>query len=232
MAIHRSLGFSGDEAHLEQHGRHVGRQQHDEAGVAVAAAQQGRLLAHRLQQGFGEGGRAVLGGALGQVEQDLADRAIAARQIGLHQPVVLLEHPRHALGALFRQGVDAGAAGRGVGSRIGVQRDEQVGVGPAGDLHAGFQRHEGVGLAGHDHGVAAGLLQLGLQRLGGGQGDVLLGGVGARRAGILAAVAGVDDDDLLQAQGRALAPAPKPGSASGPGSGPRPGASVDFRSMT
>ncbi len=42
-----------------------------------------------------------------------------------------------------------------------------------------------VGLAGHHHRVAAGRLQLGLQRLGGAQGDVLLGGVGARRAGSL-----------------------------------------------
>ncbi len=60
-----------------------GASEHDEPGVAVAAAQQRRLLAHRLQQGLGEGGGTVLGGPLGKVEQDLADRAIAARQVGL-----------------------------------------------------------------------------------------------------------------------------------------------------
>ncbi len=146
---------------------------------------------------LGEGRRAVLGGALGQVDQDTLHGLVRRRHVG--QRPVALDHrlAGGAFGAAVRQGIDRGARHLAVATRIRVQRDEQVGIGGARDAHAGRQVDEAVGIARHDDLIAAGALQRVAQRLGRGQVAVLFQRRAAVRAGVLAAVAGVDDDDLL-----------------------------------
>ncbi len=69
-----------------------------------------------------------------------------------------------------RQQAQGGAAGGIEGIRVRVERNEHVGVIPAGHLEPRAQRHEFVGLAGHLDPVAPGGQELALQFLGHGQG--------------------------------------------------------------
>ena len=67
------------------------------------------------------------------------------------------------------------------GIRIGMERDEHVGMVPAGHLETGAQGHELVAVAGHLDPIAPGGQELALQLLGHGQGDILLIGAGRCR---------------------------------------------------
>ncbi len=108
---------------------------------------------------------------------------------------------RHPVRAFVRERVDRGAADARIASGVGMQRNEQVRVGPAGDLHPVLQRHEAIARTGQHHHITAVALQPALQRPGGGQSQVLLMHPRAHGAGILAAMAGVDDDDLAGMDG-------------------------------
>ncbi len=129
----------GDEAHLQQHRRHVGGQQHD-AGRRRGGC--GAAAVVSLADPFAAGSRRrrPSGCAVARCVRSsriwLTARSRPGRLAFISQSSLREHRAPSALGALFRQGVDAGAAGRRVGPRIGVQRDEQVGVGAAGDLHA------------------------------------------------------------------------------------------------
>ena len=77
--------------------------------------------------------------------------------------------------------------------RVAVDGDEEVAAGHVGEAGALLQANEPVGLAGEDD-LEALLGQDGAELLGDGQRDVLLAGaVGADGAGVVAAVAGIDD---------------------------------------
>ena len=98
----------------------------------------------------------------------------------------------------FGEGVDGGAAGGVIERRgVGVDRDEQIGVEPPRDLVALVEAAIAIVLAGHRHPHPAG----GGERVADGeaerQGDVLLalGDEGRGGAGIVAAMAGIDDDE-------------------------------------
>ena len=80
-----------------------------------------------------------------------------------------------------------------------MERDEQVGARLPGDPHPRLERQEHVLVARQHHLVAPSPLQPRLERLGGGQGHRPFPGVNADRAGVLAAVPGVDDHHLLAA---------------------------------
>ncbi len=72
----------------------------------------------------------------------------------------------------------------------------------AGDLHPVLQGNETVARAGQHHLVAAIALQPPAQRLGGGKSQVLLVHAWAQGPGILAPMAGVDDDHLASVHRR------------------------------
>ena len=81
------------------------------------------------------------------------------------------------------------------GTGIGMQRDEQVGVDLVGDGGPLLEGDERIVVAGHDHLAAELLLEARGEGLGHRQGHVLFQRTaGADRSGVLAAVAGVDDD--------------------------------------
>ena len=87
------------------------------------------------------------------------------------------------------------AAGAGVGAGVCVDGDEEVGLGLVGDRGAGLERDEGVVAAGEDD-VRAETLP---EQLAEPQRDIedhilLFDAVGAERAGVMAAVTGIDHD--------------------------------------
>ena len=80
---------------------------------------------------------------------------------------------------------------------IGVQRQEQIGLGGLGARHALAQGDEAVGRPRQHHAIAAAGLQLALQFAGDRHDhDLLLGAADTQRAGIPAAMAGVEEDQL------------------------------------
>ena len=88
-----------------------------------------------------------------------------------------------------------------------MERNEHVGMVPAGHLEARTQGHELVAVAGHLDPIAPGGEELALQLLGHGQGDILL--IGAGRAdgpGIGPAMAGIDIDQGQGGGGRGSGP--------------------------
>ena len=86
----------GDEAHLQQDGRNVWRQQDGQTRVAVAAPQQRMAVAFQMgQQHPRELGRTILGGALGHVQQDAIDRGVTPRQTQFALPVVAARELAH-----------------------------------------------------------------------------------------------------------------------------------------
>ena len=163
----------------------------------MAATQHRMVGALQLaEQGAGQLGRAVLGGALGHVQQDAVHRGVAARQVQAAVPVFAAGELAHGpTRALFGQGVDGCAARGRIGPGVGMQADEQVGVGLPGDGHAAIQGDIGVTFPRQPHPIPAGALQLLLEGQGGGQGDGALTGFGPVGTRIAAAVAGVDEDE-------------------------------------
>ena len=81
--------------------------------------------------------------------------------------------------------------------RIGVQGQEQIGLGRLGPRHPFAQAPRTVAAARQHHAIAAAGLQFALELAGNGHDHGLfLGAANALRAGILAAVAGVEEDQL------------------------------------
>ena len=163
----------------------------------MAATQHRMVGALQLaEQGAGQLGRAVLGGALGHVEQDAVDRGVATRQVQAAVPIFAAGELAHGpAGTLFGQGVDRSAARGRVCAGIGVQGNEQIGVGLTGDGHAPVQGDIGVAFPGQAHPIPPRALQLLLQGQGGGQGDGALAGFSPVSARIATAVSGVDEDE-------------------------------------
>ena len=157
---------------------------------------------------LGELDRLVVGVALRQVDQDLGHDVLLIGQIDPGQDigtVLLACKPRRlVVRGLLGQRVDRGAAHVGrLDQAVGVQRQEQLALALAGHLQAIAQAHDAIGVARHDHRVAAGRLELAAQLEGHREHDVLLvGAVGADRAGIDAAMAGIDHDDPLAGRRR------------------------------
>ena len=105
--------------------------------------------------------------------------------------------PRQRRGLRVRGGVgeriDAGAAHRMVGQRVGVHGDEQRRAALLRDRHPFLQRDEDVARARQLDAIAPAGQQLPPQLLRRGEGDMLLVGAGdADRAGVLAAMPGVE----------------------------------------
>ena len=118
----------------------------------------------------------------------------AADQVGL---VFLVGQPARSRrgGALFGQHEDGRAARRRLDERVGVDRDEQVGLHLARLFHAHAQRDEEIGVA-REHDAHVRLqFQLGFQALGDGQHHVFFAAAAAAHgARVFAAVAGVERD--------------------------------------
>jgi len=83
----------------------------------MAALQQRRARSDPVEQGFGEGRRAVDRSPLRQVQQDPIHRRVRARRFTfMNQSFLLVDHMLgHPVRALVGQGVDGGAADGGVG---------------------------------------------------------------------------------------------------------------------
>ena len=139
-----------------------------------------------------------------QLEQDVVDVAVVLFRLlaggGIGLVFMLRDAGRLGVGGAIRHGIDRRAlhlvavAGQGVG----VDRDEKRGVEPARDAHALAERHECVVLAGQDDLVMVAGAQFGRQNLGEIEHDEFLDGVvAAQRAGVDAAVAGIDHDHGL-----------------------------------
>ena len=118
---------------------------------------------------------------------------------------MLRDTGRLGVGGAIRHGVDRRALHLVAVARqgVGVDRDEKRGIEPARDAHALAERHEGVVLAGQDDLVMVAGAQFGRQNLGEIEHDEFLDGVvAAQRAGVDAAVAGIDHDHGLLRGGR------------------------------
>ena len=135
-----------------------------------------RLPPHQACQYAGDFGRGVEGAAGKTVGAVLALRQRRGLRVG------------RGIGKC----IDAGAAHRVIGQRIGVHRDEQRRAVRLRLLHPVVQRNERIARAGQRDPVAALGLQLALQFERGGERHLLLVGAGnADRTRILAAVTGV-----------------------------------------
>jgi hypothetical protein len=101
----------------------------------MAAAQQRGTPRQTLQQGWAKAAERFLVARWDRSSRIwLTARSRPGRLAFINQSSRL--STRATRSAPARTGVDAGPADRDVGPGIGVQRDEQVGVGAAGDLHA------------------------------------------------------------------------------------------------
>ena len=118
----------GHEAHFQQRRGHVGAQQNVEALLPVRILQRRPAgLGNRVGQHLRKPGRLVLRFALHQVGEDAVHLfRPAGVDLDIEDPVILPARAVDALLALRRQRVDRRAAGRWLGSGVGVQRDEQV----------------------------------------------------------------------------------------------------------
>ena len=135
------------------------------------------------------------------VEQGAQDGLVLGLDVGAADQVgrvLAVGHParRAARRAVLAEREYRGAARLGVHERVGVDRDEQVGLDPARLLDALVQRHEEVGVAGQHRAHVRVRVDPVAQQHRDRQHDVLLvQPARPARAGIFAAVAGVDGDD-------------------------------------
>ena len=103
-----------------------------------------------------------------------------------------------AVGSSLGQSVHRGTPDIAVIVQIGMQRNEQIAMGRARNVHALAQRNENVAVAGELHAVTAGRFKRFPQAPGDGEHEVLFQQTGlAMRAGIDPAMARIEDDDRL-----------------------------------
>ena len=208
IAQARLFGRIGDERGLDQHRRNVRRLQHEEAGVLDAAARDvadAVQLVHHLLRGIDARAHAR---ALRKIEQHRGQHAVlvverhAADQVGR---ILAIRQPARGFvaRAARRQHVHRRADDGAVAVRIGMDRDEHVGLLPARARDALAMLDEMIAVA-RQHGAHAGLaIDALLQAPRDRERHVLLARAAlADRARIDAAVAGVDRDD--RCRGRAL----------------------------
>ena len=102
--------------------------------------------------------------AADEVDKDVGDLVILLLHVDAGERIgeVLAIRRRLGLGVrgLVRDGVDGCAADALAADRVGMDRDEQVGLVLAGDSHPLVERQELVALARHVDVILAGLLQL------------------------------------------------------------------------
>ena len=144
-----------------------------------------------------------------QVDQNVGDLVVVvlddidAGQL-IRQVFAVGKRLRLGVGRLVGHRVDGGAANALQSDRVGMDRNEQVGLVLAGDADAVVEPQEVVGLARQTHVVAAVRLELGLQLIREGQRDLLFDrAVQPLRAAVDAAMAGVDHDGERRWSGNA-----------------------------
>ena len=184
-------------AQLDQDRGDVGRGQDGKAGLPMGVLEQQRDPAQLLDDKAGDGVGFRVGHALRQVDQDRRHDIVLGIHLdpdqGIDPVLSRRQHRRLPVAGHIGKRVDRGAADPSHGIGVGVDRDEQIGVGVARPPDALTQRDVFVVVAGHDHVVAAGLRQSVAKLERDAQGDRFLEQAGrADGAGILAAVAGVD----------------------------------------
>jgi len=195
---------------LDQDRGDVRRLEHGETGESAIVAQQPHGLRQFARHGAGQFDGFVLGHALAQIDQDARDRLALMVKIDAGDDVgaVLLcrQRRRLAVGRAFRQGVDRTAPDLRIANRIGMQRNEQVGAGALRDPDPVAQPNEHVAVSDHHHPVASRPAELAAQFARLRQRNVLFPDAAAAvRAGIDAAMAGIDRDQRAAIGRRRLA---------------------------
>lgn len=189
----------GEKPKLQKHRRDVGRFQDGKAAGLLRAAVHPDL--GRLDRADNRLGKAVSAGhgfGPGHVHQDLGHDIVLIRQVKTGEKVVAVmafgKRGACGIGRLFGQGIDGRALRLALGKGIGVQRQEEIGPGLAGDGGAGLEGNEDVFLARH-HDLKAAITEQKLFQLAcEGQHEVGLALAIAFGAGVDAAMAGVKDD--------------------------------------
>ena len=183
------------EAGLDQHCRNIRRQQHEQPSVAVGIAQKRRNFAQTRDDCLRKLGGAVRGLALGEIDQDIVRDAAAGGVPDFEIPVLRRHQVLRPRRAAFRERINRGAGSFAIGVGIGVDRDEEVRILVAGEMHAVFQFHEPVGVSGERHLIIAPRFQGLAQLQCGVQHHIFFPHAGdAYSAGIASAMAGVDDN--------------------------------------
>src|SRR5215471_15658323 len=190
------VGWIADERNLGKDGGHVGTDEHDERCLLHAAiADGGTSCGQAAVQGFLNVGGEFAGFFDFFFQGNLLDQILKLVD-GCFGDGILAGGNFESIGRGSEvQIIGLNAACVGIVAGVGMDRDEQVGALLIGDGGAGFERDEGIVLAGvDDFGAEAGLEQFAETAADVENQVFLFYAVGADSAGIVAAVSGIDDN--------------------------------------
>jgi len=222
LAELRGVSGVGDEGDLGEDGGHIGADKDDEGSFFDASVFERAATADTGSTAGAEAGASVFGGTgetgiergfdvggelagLGKFvfEGDLSDEVRELRD-GLAGDSVFAGGNFEGVGLLGEvEVVGFDAAGGGIGRGVGVDGEEEVGLGLVGDGGAGLKRDKGIVGAGVDDLGAELLVEQRTEAEGDVEDDIFfLQAVDAEGSGVVAAVAGVDDDAVdFEAEG-------------------------------
>ena len=189
----------GHEPHFDEDAGDVGRLEYGEGGVAGGVLEKPDLLGQGADDLSLHVGGADPGFVADQAGKDVGDFWGDAGRRGRAVAVGGILAPGELrglfIGSFAGERVDAGALDAMVEDGVRVDRHEEGGALGLGDIDAVFERDEDILLTGKEDAAATAFAQLTGEFGGGGESHMFFVGAGvANGTGVLAAMAGIEDD--------------------------------------